>query len=630
MGYRPKASSSGARAGIALRILATSDLHAHLMAHDYFADRPSDRVGLVRTASLIRAARAEAANVLLFDNGDTLQGTPLADLEAECGAVHAGAGPPHPVVGAMNRLGYDAATVGNHDFDYGIGFLQAAYGRAEFPVVATNLTLADRQGGPAFAPHALLRREATDLAGGRAVISVGVIGLVPPRTADWNHALLHGRAGFRDMGEAARDEAAQLRALGAEIVVALCHTGLARGKDRAPEEHQGLQLAKTDGIDALIFGHTHDVFPSPAFEGLPELDTRQGTVAGKPAAMPGFAGSHLAVVDLLLSPAGDGWKVTGHRAEVRPIAFEPGRGIAIAAVPDDPEVGRLARPAHLRTRDHLATTIGTLDRPLDTSFALAGDAAAIHLVADAQRWFAERALQGTPYEGLPLLSAAAPSKAGGRGGPGNYTQVPPGRLRLRHIADLCPFADRIALVTATGAELCDWLDRSASVFHTIVPGEDGQTLFDTEAPGYLFDVIDGLTYSIDLTRPPRDPLARPAGGSRIRDLRHDGRPVDEDARFVVATNSHRIAEPEFLGPGRRRVIREGPETCREILHAYVASHRQVSPRAPGTWRFMPLGGTAVTFLTSPGAVPADGALAAPEACTMDYSPEGFRRFALRL
>ncbi|MCE8470221.1 metallophosphoesterase, partial [Rhodovulum sulfidophilum] len=276
-----------------LRLLETSDLHVHIFPYDYYTDRPIDTAGLARTATLIAALRRDVANALLFDNGDFLQGNPMGDYIAHERGLRPGE--LHPVIAAMNAIGYDAATLGNHDFNYGLDFLLDAIAGARFPVVSANLLP-----GPLAPPgltrlqrHALLDRSVTDGAGRRHRLRIGVIGFLPPQIAIWDRRHLEGRAEGGDIVSAARELVPRMRRDGADLVVALAHSGIGEPTHVARQENACLPLARIEGIDAILSGHQHQALPGPDFAGIAGVDTETGSIHGKPAVMPGFWGSHL-------------------------------------------------------------------------------------------------------------------------------------------------------------------------------------------------------------------------------------------------------------------------------------------------------------------------------------------------
>lgn len=585
------AASDQRPVGIDLRIMATTDLHMHVLGYDYFANRPSARLGLSRTAALIARERRAAQNSLLFDNGDFLQGSPMGDYLAA--ADENGARRPHPAIAAMNALDYDAATIGNHDFSFGMGFLRRTLEGADFPFVATNLVL--RKPLPCYADM-LLPRQFRDRAGGTHLIQIGILGFLPPQTVEWEPEL-RSEIGVDDILSSARAGIARLRAAGADLIVALSHSGIGALDPGPMAENAATALAALDGIDVVIAGHTHRVFPAPDHPGGPGVDQNAGTLAGKPAVMPGFWGSHLGVIDLGLAPRGaGGWRVERFHCRVEPVETQE----------DHPAVTAPALPAHFGTLRHFRRRVGRTELPLSSYFTLIGDDPGLRLVAMAQRWHVRRALRGTRWQDLPILSAAAPFRAGGRGGPDHYTDVPAGRLTLRSIVDLYHFPNRICAIRLSGGDVAEWLERSASLFRRIRPGGADQPLIDPEFPSYNFDIIDGLDWQIDLSRPPRyaaDGRLANADSHRVTGLSHRGRPLDPDQQFILVTNSYRMSDCGMFGPvvAGRPVLLDSTSRTREVLRRYIARRRVLAPEGGAGWRFAPLPGTSVLFETGPAA-----------------------------
>lgn len=601
-----------------LRVMATTDLHMHVLGYDYLADRPSKRLGLSRAAGLIARARQQAQNCLLFDNGDALQGSPMGDYLAESGGI--GPRRRHPAIAAMNALGYDAATVGNHDFSFGLGFLRASLEGAEFPIVASNLC--PRRPLP-VSPQLLLERRFLDRRGRAQRLRIGVLGFLPPQTVDWEPAL-RPEIAVADILDSARAGIAALRQRGADLVLALSHSGIGALEPQPMMENAATALAALPGLDLVIAGHTHRVFPSTAHPEGPGIDARRGTLAGKPAVMPGFWGSHLGLIDLRLAPQDGGWRIADFTCRAEPVTAEA----------DHPAVTGPAMPAHRQTLRHFRRRIGRTEHALSSYFSLIGQDPGLRLVAMAQRWHVRRALSGTRWQGLPILSAAAPFRAGGRGGPQHYTDVPAGRLTLRSIADLYLFPNRLCAIRLTGAEVREWLERSASLFLQVQPGLADQPLIDPEFPSYNFDVIDGLDWQIDLSRPPRyapDGRLAHAGSHRITAMQHRGRPVAAAEPFILVTNSYRLSDCGLFAPvaAGRPVLLDSTARTREVLRRYVAQRRVLAPDSRTGWSFSPLPGTSVLFETSPAAAGHLDRLDAPVE-QAGLGPDGFLRLRLHL
>lgn len=587
--------------------METTDLHMHVYPYDYYSDRPVDTVGLARTATIIEAFRAEAANSILVDNGDFLQGNPMGDYIAYERGMREG--DVHPVIAAMNAVGFDAATLGNHEFDYGLDFLGKSLSGAAFPIVCANVTRKSAtkptRDQTYVAPYAILNRTVAMGDGTEHSIRIGLIGFVPPQVMTWNRRHLEGKLEARDIVEAAEAWVPQMLEEGCDLIVALSHSGIAEATRTEMMENASVPLAEVTGIDALMTGHSHLVFPSPTFADHPAVDAEAGTIHGKPAVMGGFWGSHMGLVDLLLERDGGTWRVVTAQSEARPISKRDRNRSVIPLVGDHGDVLDAVRQQHEETLVYVRRAVGKTATPLHSYFALVTGDPSVQLVLDAQRWYVAQMLAGTEYEGLPLLSAAAPFKAGGRAGPEHYTDVPSGDLAIKHVADLYLYPNMIRAVKVTGAQLRDWLERSAGLFNRITPGSHDAPMHDPAFASYNFDVIDGVRYRIDLSRPSRfgvqGEVLNPAS-RRIVDLEYLGRPVTDAMHFIVATNSFRAAGGgAFHGAFDGTIVLDAPDTNRDAIVRYIAEKGAIALAPKDTWGFRPMPGTTVTFRTGPRA-----------------------------
>ncbi len=624
-----------------LRILETTDLHVHLHPYDYYADRPNPDLGLSRLAELIDLARQEVTNALLFDNGDFLQGTPVGDFFAcDSGFDRAGL---HPVIGAMNALQYDAITLGNHEFNYGLDFLMHSIHQAEFPVVSANIlhhraarARADR---PLVSPYRLLKRNLRDRAGRLQPITIGVIGVAPPQITLWDRQHLNGKLQTRDMVDAVRAWVPEMHEAGADIVILLAHSGLGQVRHSENMENAIIPLAGIDGVDVILSGHTHQLFPSRKFADIPGIDVEAGTICGKPTVMSGFFGSHLGVIDLELLHSGGRWHMLEARVENRALrdaslSFATPRKLRRDFVPRSPKVRAIVEDAHAKVIETIRQPIGETVTPINSFFAFLGRSAATKLVADAQVEFTRRHLAATPHRHLPLLSSVSPCKAGGLGGPRNYTNIEIGELTLRSLADLYVFPNRVAAVKVTGAQVLMWLERAVSAFNHLRPDGIDQPLMNPAYPGYNFEILYGLDYEIDLSVPARfgpdgneiDPFA-----GRIRSLKWRGAPIDMEAEFIICTNSFRAhGAGGFALPGEVEIVLEHPAMTRDILEEYVRARVPLDVAVKPPFRFRNLDDATVVLQTGVAAMDHLDEIAGFNPEVLGADKQGFLRVRLEI
>ncbi|MBE0338027.1 bifunctional 2',3'-cyclic-nucleotide 2'-phosphodiesterase/3'-nucleotidase [Paenibacillus sp. 23TSA30-6] len=624
------ASESKDSATVNLRIMETTDIHAALMNYDYYADKETNEYGLINTAGLIQQARSETRNSLLFDNGDLLQGNPLGDYMARSKTFEKEGGV-HPVYKMMNLMDYDAATVGNHEFNYGLDFLERSLKGADFPYVNANVYYDDGGQGTKnyFTPYRILDKEVTDEKGEVHSLKVGVIGLVTPQITQWDESNLKGKVVTKDIVETAKKFIPQMKTEGAEIIIVLAHTGYEDVPQTPLMENAVKYLSKVDGINAILFGHAHKSFPGPDFKGMGGVDLDKGTINGVPAVEASSWGKELGIIDLSLEKKNRVWNVTNSQSEVRPVVNTTNP--AVQQIKPEFKLTEAVQDEHKGTLDYVRQPVGTTTAPINSYFALVQDDPSIQIVTNAQKWYVQNHLKGTEYENLPVLSAGAPFKAGGRNGAEYYTSIPEGTIAIKNVSDLYVYPNTVQAVEVTGAEIQEWLEWSAGQFNRIDPKKtEEQSLINKDFPTYNFDVIDGVNYQVDVTQPARydakgtviDPSAH-----RIKDLQYNGKAIDPAQKFIVATNNYRASSSKLANPDGKRIVMAAPDESRQVVIDYIRTNGTINPSADGNWSIAPFGEAKITFESSPDAK--DVLAGNQQISFLGSTADGFAKYSLK-
>ena len=586
-----------------LRILETSDIHVNLMNYDYYQTKTDNKVGLVQTATLVNKAREEAKNSVLFDDGDALQGTPLGDYVAN--KINDPKKPvdpsyTHPLYRLMNLMKYDVISLGNHEFNYGLDYLNKVISKTEFPVINSNVYKDDKDNNEEndqnyFKPYHVFEKEVEDESGQKQKVKVGVMGFVPPQVMNWDKANLEGKVKAKDIVETAKKMVPKMKAEGADVIVALAHSGVDKSGYNVGMENASYYLTEVPGVDAVLMGHSHtevkDVFN------------------GVPVVMPGVFGSNLGIIDMQLKKVNGKWEVQKEQSkpQLRPIADSKGNPL----VQSDQNLVNEIKDDHQATIDYVNTAVGKTTAPINSYFSLVQDDPSVQLVTNAQKWYVEKLFaengQYSKYKGIPVLSAGAPFKAGGRNGATYYTDIPAGTLAIKNVADLYVYPNTLYAVKVNGAQVKEWLEMSAGQFNQIDPKKtEEQPLVNIGYPTYNFDILDGLKYEIDVTQPAKydkDGKVINANTNRIINMTYEGKPVADNQEFIVATNNYRGSSQTFPGVSKGEVVYQSQDETRQIIVKYMQETPVIDPAADKNWTFKPIVADKLhtTFDSSPNA-----------------------------
>ncbi|OPA17707.1 bifunctional 2',3'-cyclic-nucleotide 2'-phosphodiesterase/3'-nucleotidase [Bacillus cereus] len=588
-----------------LRILETSDIHVNLMNYDYYQTKTDNKVGLVQTATLVNKAREEVKNSVLFDDGDALQGTPLGDYVANKIKDPKNRVDPsytHPLYRVMNLMKYDVISLGNHEFNYGLDYLNKVIEKTDFPVINSNVYKVDHDDKEEndenyFKPYHILKKEVVDEAGQKQIVKIGVMGFVPPQIMNWDKANLEGKVKAKDIVATAKIMVKKMQNEGADIIVALAHSGVDKSeyKEVNKMENASYHLAtQVPGVDAVLMGHSHtevkDVFN------------------GVPVVMPGVFGSNLGIIDMQLKKVNGTWEVQKDQSkpQLRPIANSKGTPL----VESDQKLVNEIKDEHQATIDYVNTPVGETKAPINSYFSLVQDDPSVQIVTNAQKWYVEQELKKPEYEkikDIPVLSAGAPFKAGGRNGATYYTDIPAGTLAIKNVADLYVYPNTLYAVKVNGAQVKEWLEMSAGQFNQIDPKKtEEQPLVNIGYPTYNFDILDGLKYEIDVTQPAKydkDGKVVNANANRIVNMTYEGKPVADKQEFIVATNNYRGSSQTFPGVSKGEVVYQSQDETRQIIVKYMQKIKDIDPAADQNWTFKPIVADKLntTFDSSPNA-----------------------------
>ena len=594
---------------VTLALMETTDIHANVMSYNYYALAEDTTLGLERTSTLVTAARAENPNNVLLDDGDVIQGTLLGDLQAvtkpvactETMAVHK----------VMNAMKYDGGGFGNHEFNYGLPLLSqitntdfgipgvtkpgGTCGAPAFPLVLTNVT-GVASGKPIVQPYSLLARtfSATAPDGSKLSVkmNVGIMSFVPPQILEWDQKNLAGKVAVSGVQEAANLYVPEMRSKGADLVVALSHGGLDTSTYSPKMENGSYHLTST-GIDALLIGHSHLIFPKgketgaaaldPSFAAFPasaKIDPVNGFVNGVPTVMAQSWGRRLGIIKMTLAYKSGKWVVQTDKTTVESRGFKYTDGTTNVAA--DPAIAPIVATEHAATIAYAKQPLGvTTDFEMSAYFALAGDVSAIELVNQAQLAYVKNFIATSTdatiasYKNIPVISCSAPFKAG-RNGPSDFTDVAPGAsaaapvgLQVRNPGDLYLYSNNnLQAVKIKGSDLKAWLETSARQFGQIDPANvSEQDLVPTYGTIYNYDVFyaenNALTYQIDVTKPV---------GSRVVSITYLGKPVADADDFIVATNDYRAGGGGAVpGIDGSKTIIKSPDANQTIVSNYLTA-----------------------------------------------------------
>ncbi|MFE0509947.1 bifunctional metallophosphatase/5'-nucleotidase [Streptomyces sp. NPDC058964] len=537
-------------------VLGTTDLHSHVFDWDYYkdaayADSKGNSVGVARVATLVKQQREAKGEdrVLLVDAGDIIQGTSLAYYFARVDPITGTGGkrgPRHPMAVAMNHMRYDAAALGNHEFNYGIDVLRRFESQCHFPLLGAN-ALDAKTLRPAFRPYTVKRIRVP----GAPDIKVGILGLTNPGIALWDKDNVSGRMVFPGLVEQAKKYVPRLRALGCDVVFLTDHSGLDGSSsygDELPyvENASNLVAEQVPGIDAILVGHTHVEVPSYTVK---NAETGEDVLLSEPYCW----GYRLSVFDFELELHHGQWKVTGKTAQT----LNPN------TVDEDPEIRKLLEADHELVVKYVNTAVGTCTADLSAAESCWKDVPVMDFIHEVQMQTVKAGLSAADAA-LPLISVAAPFS--------RTADIPQGAVTIKDVAGLYIYDNTLYGKKLTGAQLKDYLEYAAKYYHQVPSGTAVDTATLTNANNfwdYMYDTAAGVSYEIDIAQ---------AEGSRIKNLTYDGAAVADDQVFVVAVNNYRAnGGSGYPHIASAAIAYSSTNEIRQLMIDYVVAKGSLNP-----------------------------------------------------
>jgi len=512
-------------------VLGTTDQHGNLFPVDYYTNKADNR-GLAKIGTLIRQVRSENKNVLVIDSGDTIQGTPLEYYHNKKNNS-----PPDPMMLAMNALGYDAMAVGNHEYNFGLPVLEKARSEAKFPWLSAN-TYNKGTNQTHYTPYII-----KELAG----VRIAVLGLTTPGIPNWENAPNYAGLEFREpLSEARKWVPILRRKERADVVAIAMHMGLEQdlrtgeiNPGQVANENRAVAIAKqVPGVDLIFMGHTHRDVPSVVINGVQLIQAN-------------YWGRHLARVDLYLENAGLGWRVFARAARTIPVDDR---------VVPDPEILKLGEPYDRETQAWLSRAIGESGAELTATEARVRDTAILDLIQRVQL-----------EAGKADVSMAAVFNPDAR--------IARGPVTVRDIAGLYVYENTLVVLEVTGQQLKEALEHSAKYFRAYEPGKSPAELVDEKIPAYNFDIAEGVTYTLNISKP---------FGERIENLQFQGKPLAPTQKLRLATNNYRVngGGGYTMYKGAPVVYRSSAE-IRELIIDWVELHKTIPTEPTNNWRIVP-------------------------------------------
>jgi 2',3'-cyclic-nucleotide 2'-phosphodiesterase/3'-nucleotidase len=588
-----------------LAIMETTDLHGHVRSYDYLKNQPDLNFGIEKTSTLIHQVRKINPNHLLIDNGDTFEGSAITDYQILTKPIACKES--LSIYKVMNYLNFDASVIGNHEFNYGLetlskltaGQMKSSFVESSshkkcsgplFPLISGNIFDTNTH-QTIFKPYLVLNKifiiktKHGELQ--KVPFKVGILGFTPPKILTWDKNHLAGKVYSSDSIALAKQYINELKNQGVQLIIVASHSGLDHSQYTPDMENNGWHLSLIEGVDVLLLGHSHQLFPgspNPAnqFNHL-SVKASDGTVNGVPTLMPNFWGSHLGVIEMDLMFNGEDWVVDKNKTIVKNLPIQSKDNLNILS---DNKIINMTKNEHNQVIQYLNQPLTISKFPITSYFTDLGESSVPYIINEAQTQYVRKIIQER-YEHLkniPITSMAS-SFRNGFAGPNDFTVIPKGRINRRSAMDLYVYPNTIAAVLVNGEELKNWLEKSSQRFNQIDPSNPSDQLLTSNLPSYNFDMLTDpdFNYEIDVSQPI---------SNRINNLKYKNHLITKEDQFIVATNNYRASGGGNLLPtNNKNTIFIDTMSNKEVVINYLASQKKIIHPPYRSWKFTPINST---------------------------------------
>jgi len=582
-----------------IRIINTTDIHGQLNSMDYEQGVDYNIGGLARVYDLIQKARQEKPdnNTFTLDVGDVLYDYTTEYIFSESQNEI------QPIYQAMAKIGYDAITLGNHDFDYGYEYILNQLDGSGLRDVAVVSNVVDSKTGEyPFLENMLITRKMETSTGKEIEIKVGIIGeTIPTLTSKTENYT--GILKTEDIVANVTWQAAKLKEMGADVIIALAHTGMGTEKPELNFKNVAYALTLIPEVDVVVCGHEHNLFPttdktSPYYK-LPNVDKNTYLINGKNLVMAGDRGRAIGVVDLTLEVSKDkSVSIADRSTELRLVTDQ--------SVEEDQSIASLNEKWKERLLEYSTDIIGKIDNgvAIQNFYGLLGDNTAIQLLNDTKISYALGFANttGIAYKDYPIIAASVYASYG-ETSIDDFINMKD-QITESELTKIQPYNNYLYVYSITGKQLREWLEWSASAYETT---SQNVTWTDSTMSALMKDnklkslikeewmndwssfyIFDGIDYVINPYVGPRYDISgnRISSNTRIQSITYNGKEITDSTKLLLATN--KITQPTDANRGiEKQVALNGFNRGQLILSKYMkqlSNSGNLLPQVDYNWK----------------------------------------------